>query len=207
MLLRASGFLFVSGERKKERNIFKSLKMFFFFSFSETGSASQAPPLAGSGGDENRCLAFPQWVSALGNGTPILRWDRNAWEPSPAFRICFGAEEKTLPLPQHDETRASLRRGFFCTEKGALNSSSRRPQSLEIFIEKPHNAARSASDAKRERRTRRTSQRHCLARGGRTRRDLDLPSKYSIRPTIQATRLPTRISWKSASDKTKPPNG
>jgi hypothetical protein len=87
----------------------------------------------GSGGGENRCLAFPQWVSALGNGTPILRWDRNAWEPSPAFRICFGAEEKTLPLPQHDETRASLRRGFFCTEKGALNSSSRRPQSLEFF--------------------------------------------------------------------------
>jgi hypothetical protein len=47
---------------------------------------------------------------------------RNTWEPSPAFRICFGAEEER-DLPQHDETRASLRRGFFCTEKGALNSS------------------------------------------------------------------------------------
>jgi hypothetical protein len=69
-------------------------------------------------------------VGTLGNGTPILRWDRNTWEPSPAFRICFGAEEKTLP--QHDALQASLRRGFFCTEKGALNSSSRRPQSLEI---------------------------------------------------------------------------
>jgi hypothetical protein len=49
----------------------------------------------------------------------------------PRSRICFGAEED---LSQHDETKlkASLRRGFFCTEKGALNSSLKSPQSLEI---------------------------------------------------------------------------
>jgi hypothetical protein len=69
-------------------------------------------------------------VGTLGNGTPILRWDRNTWEHLP--RSGFALVRKRKTLPQHDALQASLRRGFFCTEKGALNSSSRRPQSLEI---------------------------------------------------------------------------
>jgi hypothetical protein len=38
-------------------------------------------------------------------------------------RSGFALVRKKRDLPQHDETKASLRRGFFCTEKGALNSS------------------------------------------------------------------------------------
>src|SRR5437667_4589597 len=55
------------------------------------------------------------------------------------FKIGVGGH--THP-PYHDETKASLRRGFFCTERGALNSSSRNPQSSrfqepEVLLTQP----------------------------------------------------------------------
>jgi hypothetical protein len=69
-------------------------------------------------------------VGTLGNGTPILRWDRNTWEPSPAFRICLVRKKRPFRSMTHFKPRFGG--AFFALRQGALNSSSRRPQSLEI---------------------------------------------------------------------------
>jgi hypothetical protein len=53
---RASGFLFVSGEREKERNILSLCFFIFFFFFFLTGSGEYPLPPPGERGDGGRSL-------------------------------------------------------------------------------------------------------------------------------------------------------
>jgi hypothetical protein len=80
--------------------------------------------------------SFSSWLAAGSKGvryeccSVATLWWRVfvAREPAPAPRIAALSPAfpdllwcgRRVDLPQHDETQASLRRGFFCTEKGAL---------------------------------------------------------------------------------------
>jgi hypothetical protein len=144
-------YLFLPREREKEREISFIFKYLFLFFFVGSGANPVGPRIGGRGWRQSR-FACRQFLDAGGNvsGTgPTAHgsWFQNRGRRAyltPALHtqaplrrglfLCrtlgnhlprsgFALVRKKRDLPQHDETKASLRRGFFCTEKGALNSS------------------------------------------------------------------------------------